>query len=158
MGRINEKPNPFTTDRFKTKRRFKPTGFGSKAIVDTETGEVESVAMFAATEKDRVDTETFIKLYQPCIVAMRNMPSNSFDIFMFILNKLQYSETVRLNTSDLMAYGKYKHKNSVYTGLRWLVENKFIAKKNGDIYYVNHHFIYRGNRLKIKQNGNNREI
>ena len=63
MGRVNEKPNPFAAERLKTKRRFKPTGFGSKAIVDTETGEVESVAMFAATEKDRVDTEMFIKLH-----------------------------------------------------------------------------------------------
>ena len=78
------------------------------------------------------------------------MPIPAFAVFRYILNFVKYSDIITLDINKICKFTKYKNKSSIYSGIRWLIDNKFIAKKNEDVYWINFHYFYRGNRLKIK--------
>ena len=142
--------NPFADEEIKTKTRYIAETLGDKAIIDTETGEIENISILSAQKRLDVDTDLFVKLYKPCIDAMKDMPMSSFAIFRYILNYVKYSDTIVLNVNKISKFTGYRNKSSIYSGIRWLVDNQFIAKKRGETYWINFHFFYKGNRLKIK--------
>ena len=142
--------NPFIGEELKVKRRYIAERINNKAGIDVETGEIEDMSILSAQEQLDVDIDTFVKIYQPCVDSMADMPIPAFAVFRYILNFVKYSDIIALDINKICKFTKYKNKSSIYSGIRWLIDNKFIAKKNEDVYWINFHYFYRGNRLKIK--------
>ena len=142
--------NPFIGEELKVKRRYIAERINNKAVIDVETGEIEDMSILSAQEQLDVDIDTFVKIYQPCVDSMADMPIPAFAVFRYILNFVKYSDIIALDINKIYKFTKYKNKSSIYSGIRWLIDNKFIAKKNEDVYWINFHYFYRGNRLKIK--------
>ena len=95
--------NPFIGEELKVKRRYIAERINNKAVIDVETGEIEDMSILSAQEQLDVDIDTFVKIYQPCVDSMADMPIPAFAVFRYILNFVKYSDIIALDINKISA-------------------------------------------------------
>jgi Firmicute plasmid replication protein (RepL) len=125
--------------------RLNPKSFRSlhsfRKVVDKETGEVDYEDTEVAS-----DMESHIRLYQSAFKDIPNLNSFAVAILCYIFQNVTQDE-VRLAVQELMDYFKISSKNTVYRGIKDLLDNEFIVRKASyNMYFINPSKFYRGKR------------
>ena len=142
--------NPFVNDLMEidvTRRRRIVAGRNPNLIVNSSTGEVEGTQIFAIHEK--VDKETFVKIYKKGITQMFNLSKSGIKLFgYFAFIAKPNKGTVIFEMDDCKEYTGYKTDKPINKGLSELLENGFIARTNKYYrYFINPTMFFNGSRV-----------
>ena len=133
--------------------KYKPviTDGTSGTYVTAVNGDGEVVGTMVWVRHDKVDEETFIKLYVKHFQALFDLSTAGVRAFLYFLKNLKPNkDIVFFNLEECMSYTGYSSKATVYKGLAELLEANIIARGKYDyLYYVNYHFAFNGNRAKF---------
>ena len=132
---------------------------GSVDIIDRNTGEVVSGAEEnrVFVKRERVDDDIFVKLYSDRIKAMFNLSHPAIKIFGYFLHIMQRPENINrdvvyLDMKDCQEFCGYKTHPMIYTGLKELVVNGFIARHpRQNHFYVDPNVAFNGNRIVVME-------
>ncbi len=148
---IKYEKNPFLDDQnVITINRGKKqiiTGKTNKVLMDTETGQMEGVAILHKFQE--VDKDQFVKLFVNEIQSLFGLSKTGIKTFGFLLNCLKINDDrVYMSYKDLMEYCDFKQLKSVYNGLSELVANKIIAMSTDPyLFFINPNLVFNGNRI-----------
>lgn len=146
--------NPFfesTTVKFK--KRYVRVGIGSE-VVNRETGELVGMN-YVHTIEDH-DEADFVKVFDAGIAAMFDLTKSAHRVFQIILKEYQIMEMrgrfldfVSIHYSEGRVNGKAldMSERTFQKGFKEIIEKKFVAKRYGDIFWVNPAMFFRGNRV-----------
>lgn len=96
----------------------------------------------------KVDTATFTKVFTDKVSALWDMPSNATRVFAYIQTILHPNkDTIYFLPSEAQEKTNYTEA-TVWKGVKWLMENDFIAKSNKPyIYFINPTIFFNGDRV-----------
>lgn len=146
--------SPFISDLLEIeidKRRKILAGKRPSMIINSETGEIEGHQVFAITEK--VDRETFIKIYERGLVSLFNLSKSGLKVFGFFTKIAKPNKDyVIFEIDECKEYTKYKTDKPVLKGIAELIEGKFIARSKYHYkYFINPSMFFNGNRYTLIQ-------
>lgn len=149
---INER-NPFM-DTLVVETRQKTYAVSKKklALIDVET-EQQQIAFIGAQKQ--IDKEKFVKLFVEQIKVIFNLSSAGIKVFGYFLvsatKKISDDEIV-FDFDECVEFTGYSkgNKESIYKGLRELLENQIIARsKMVNVYFINPAIFFNGDRMVI---------
>lgn len=116
-------------------------------IVNTDTGEVEGTQVFASIEK--VDSESFTKVYRKGMLQMFNLSKAGIKVFGYFTTIAKPNKgDVIFQMDECKTFTGYKTEKAVLKGLSELIENKFIARsKYHYLYFINPNLFFNGSRV-----------
>lgn len=150
--------NPFLLETYghlKEISRYKrvtsqPTG----AYVDRESGEMLEV-FDVKSNAFLIDTQPFLKAYYynstSFLEEFAEMPKCAQKVLTFILRNIERDkDIVYFSPKNCQKYAKYPNMTSVYNGISYLLEHKFIARSSAEYkYYLNPMKVFNGQRTKV---------
>lgn len=162
---VQHKVTPFYADvmekEVSTRRRILAGRDGSQ-IINMKTGEIEGTQVFASIEK--VDRETFTKVYRKGMVQMFNLSKSGIKVFGYFTTIAKPNQGEAIFEMDRCKdYTGYKTDKPIMKGLAELLENKFIARSKYHYrYFINPTMFFNGSRVAfvklferdLPQNGN----
>ena len=115
-------------------------------MVDKE-GNVKAHSVFA--KRVKIDKAQFAKIYIGSLQSWFDLSKPSIRIFTYIIENLKPNKDYFMfDYEECMEHTKYKSKQSIVTGMRELMENKFIARgKKRYLYYINPTIFFNGDRF-----------
>lgn len=128
-------------------RRKILAGRNGSYIINGETGEMEGTQVFALLEK--VDKETFTKIYRKGMVQMFNLSKSGIKVFGYFttIAKPNKGEAI-FEIDKCREYTGYKTDKPIMKGLAELLENQFIARSKYHYrYFINPTMFFNGNRV-----------
>ena len=143
--------NPFLNETaYHIERGEKVILMGNKdkdLMIDKETGDVQAHSVFA--KRVKIDKAQFAKIYLGSLAAWFDLSKTGIRMFTYIVQMLKpNSDTFMLNYKKCMEQTGYKSKKSITSGLKELIENKFIARgENQYIYFINPTIFFNGDRI-----------
>lgn len=161
LRRLHELYSPHTNPLMKPtevpmKRKFVKAGISGVPLVNTETGETAAVSTIWMRET--VDNDHFVKLFASGIREAYDLSRTAQRVFQAILAEYErspmsngYAETVMLSWFDGGLRGQ-DIGMSEYTfnrGLRELLDKRFLAPKEPNMYWVNPALFFRGDRVRL---------
>lgn len=158
--------NPFRKellDEFqvvKKREYMEPSGDrGVQNLVISRDGEAIGESRFFRFRK--YDPEQFAKVFTSRVTAMWDMPKPASRMFSFVLSILpKEKDEIYLDIKEAMKFCDYKTEKSAWEGIKWLLENGFLAKSiRTNWYFTNTTIFFNGDRaafvdLIIKQEPN----
>lgn len=143
------KENPFIGELLNIKKKNRIIGVAQdKLVVDTVTGELENVA-FTAIKKE-VDREEFIKIYQSSLREFFELNKATLKVLGHLMSVTQYNDRIFFELDDCKEYTGYRSTETIFKGLRELVDRGIIAKSlHSSVYFINPKVFYKGDRLLI---------
>lgn len=128
--------NPFTIDH----RYIRPF---PDYEVNKSTGEVKPKSKLG-------DFQEHIRIFPEAYKEFSKLNSMAIQIISYIFSELSDdSDIVVLNAKSLMELYEVTSRNTVLRGIKDLLMNGFIAKKNSvDTYFINPSKIFKGSRVK----------
>ena len=147
--------NPFRKellDDFQVQKKRKYiTPQGDSAIqnilVSKDDGEIIGESQFYQYKK--VDQEKFVKIFTKKLAVMWDMPNAASRVLTYVVSMLQKdSDRFYLNPTKAMKFCKYKSARSIWSGVKWLIENYLIAKSvDTNVYFINPTVMFNGDRV-----------
>jgi hypothetical protein len=97
----------------------------------------------------KYDSEQFAKVFVSRISAMWDMSKTASRVFSYILSILpKDKDTIYMDVSSAKEFTTYKNDASIWNGMKWLMENDFIAKSDRtNIYFINPTIFFNGDRV-----------
>lgn len=160
-GMVKYGENPFLkVDEIKGKnKQVRFSSAGNQVMLNTDTGEMAATHV---TSWRQVDDEEFVKLFTANIALTFNLSTSGRKMFDLLLRVMQKNcigkDQVYLNDEvreeALEEFPKLRlGKSTFYRGIDNLIENQIIARsKRTNIYYINPHLVFNGDRLTFTQN------
>jgi len=150
--------NPFIGAQAQYKRAKKRTVVkGGKAILDTETGEVEDMAEIVTTHE--VDGEQFVKLYTSELKQLFSLTASSMRLLQVLLQQVQKSvgnDTILMNVGIMQRYfealdAKPMSRPTFYRCINEMIEKAFIAPAadSRDLFFINPSLFFNGDRVRL---------
>ena len=157
--------NPFTEVlEITTKKKMIRVGHG-KQLVDVSTGEVDNVTHIVTYRE--VDDEEFIKFFTGNISLTFDLTSAGNKAFQIVMRVAQKEamgkDEIYLNDEVIEEFVKdFNVRLSTSTfrrGLKELLQKQIIAKSTKtNIYYLNPHLIFNGDRVAFTQSAKRKKI
>ena len=101
----------------------------------------------------RLDTQKKTNVYYiPYIenVLYDELSPSARDVFLYIIYRIpENQDWIELPYSKLMKMLRIKSNKTIATSLQLLVDNAILIKKSQSAYWVNPHYVFKGNRLKF---------
>lgn len=128
----------------------------SKKLLDVETGEVAGVTFFHTVEDK--DDEDFVKIFDAGIAASFDLSKAALRVFQTVLAEYskmkmngRFVEVVNIHYSNKKLNGVVidMSERTFQNGLKELMIKRFLAKRFGSLYWVNHALFFRGNRVAL---------
>ena len=142
----------------KVKNQHVTTGKG-RELVDLESGEVTHVSVIHAIQK--VDDIQFVKLFKAGIVAYHELSKTAARVFYTVMENYDktpmkggYADSVYLYWwgGGLFGQSSGMSKKTFDTGMKELLAKNFLAPKTPNVFWVNPHMFFKGNRaLFVKE-------
>lgn len=130
---------------------------GVQNLVVTRDSEVVGESRFFRYR--RYDPEQFAKVFTRRVTAMWDMPKPAGRMFSFVLSVLpKDNDEIYIDVKDAMQFADYKTEKSIWEGIKWLLENEFLAKSTKtNFYFINPTIFFNGDRaafvdLIVKEN------
>lgn len=139
----------------KSKERRISAGMRSE-LVDPDTGEVQ--AMSSIHRVKQVDDAEFVKVFSEGVKAMYDLTRTGMRVFQAILDEYQstkmnggYADAIYLNWFDggLCGQNVGMSERTFQNGFKELLENKFLAPKSANLYWVNPALFFKGDRVAL---------
>lgn len=148
-GAVRHTKNPFA-EGLLTIKKGKSTiisGNTKKVLVDTNTGEIEGVALLHRYKT--VDREQFVKLFVAEVSSLFDLSKSGLKVFGYILHIIPVNkDEIFIHMPDLVTYCGWTQYNTAYKGLGELMANKIIAMsaKHGH-WFINPNILFNGDRI-----------
>lgn len=144
--------SPFISDLLEievSKRRKIVAGKSPNLIINSDTGELEGHQVFAINEK--VDKETFIKIYEKGLSSLFNLSKAGLKVFGFFTKVAKPNKDyVIFEIDECKDYTGYKTDKPVLKGIAELIEGKLIARSKYHFkYFINPSMFFNGNRYTL---------
>lgn len=142
--------NPFLNETVQhIEKGEKTLLFGQKnpdLIVDND-GSVKGHSLFA--RKVQVDKAKFMKVFMSGLSNWFDLSKAGIKVFAYVANQVEPNrDTFMFDLENCKQFTGYAGKNSIFSGLAELVENRFIARgPNPYVYYINPTVFFNGDRL-----------
>jgi len=96
----------------------------------------------------KYDPEQFAKVFTRRVTAMWDMPKPAGRMFSFVLSILpKDNDEIYIDVKEAMQFADYKTEKSIWEGIKWLLENEFLAKSTKtNFYFINPTIFFNGNR------------
>lgn len=157
VGVIKHKENPFMTEHTVSTRRKRITvGGRGRAIIDTETGEVEDTAEIVMVRD--VDSEQFVKLFTQNIRVFFDLTPGTMKLVQVLLSQVQkHPNTDRVMLSIAIAQdyfaetqGPTLSKASFHRAVKEMLEKQFIAETMlSGLFFINPNLFFNGDRIRF---------
>lgn len=146
------KKSPFISELLEievSKRRKILAGKSPNMIINGDTGEVAGHQVFAINEK--VDKETFIKIYEKGLTSLFNLSKSGLKVFGFFTKIAKPNKGyVIFEIDECKEYTGYKTDKPILKGIAELIEGKFIARSRYHFkYFINPSMFFNGNRFTL---------
>ena len=138
-----------------SKERRVSSGMRSE-LVDPDTGEVQAISSIHRVRQ--IDDAQFVKVFSEGVKAMYGLTRTGMRVFQSILNEYQdtkmnggYVDAIYLNWFDGGLCGRdvEMSERTFHNGLKELLENKFLAPKSANLYWVNPALFFKGDRVAL---------
>lgn len=148
--------NPFMTGLTMSTKQKRITVKANKAIIDTDTGEVENVAEIVQIHT--VDNDQFVKLFTTQLKTFFDLSLPTFKMLQVVLHQLQQvynNDTIFLDIKAAEEYflstsQKPIARSSFFRSIRELIDKKFIAAtERSNFYYINPTLFFNGDRFRF---------
>lgn len=142
--------NPFLNETVQhVEKGEKTLLFGQKdpdLIIDSNS-QVKGHSLFA--RKVQVDKARFMKVFMTGLSNWFDLSKAGIKVFAYVANQVEPNrDSFLFDLEDCKAFTGYSGKNSIFSGLAELVENRFIARgPNPFVYYINPTIFFNGDRL-----------
>lgn len=115
-------------------------------IIDSN-GSVKGHSLFA--RKQKVDKAKFMKVFMSGLSNWFDLSKAGIKVFAYVANQIEPNrDSFIFDLDDCKEFTGYAAKNTIFSGLAELVENKFIARGPAfNIYYINPTVFFNGDRL-----------
>jgi len=149
------KVNPWSGDLAATiATKNKITGIGkSEALINLETGEISDTASIAMVQREVMDRQEFVKIFEGGISSIFELSKAARDLFqsmlqIYIDQKFQ-SNRVYLSVAALEDVGYTRSRVTKNNALNQLLELDFIAQVKNDKawFWVNPSMFFKGDRM-----------
>lgn len=149
--RKTDLPNPFISiDNFKPKARQKIIPNKGSNEVYNEDGEIHKGVIGFVTPPKIYDSYRFIKFYKDGLIAMDELSEAGLKVLRYILNIMDYSDTVSFDIRECEKFTKYKQRTHIYKAIRELKEKNILADTDiPRVFFINPLMFYKGDRLKL---------
>lgn len=136
-----------------TKEKRVATGM-RRELVDPVTGEVSAIA--ATHRVKELDEAEFVKVFAEGVRAMYDLSKTGVRVFQAILEEYQktkmtngFADTLYLSwfNSGLNGFDVGMSQRTFNRGLAELIENKFLAPRSPEAYWVNPALFFKGDRV-----------
>lgn len=118
-----------------------------KVIVDTETGETDTVVIGF---KKEVDQTEFVKVYTSQIAIIFELSKTAQKVLSYIWSEQSYGDRIVFDLQKCMDYTKLKSKASISLGITELLESEIIARGSvTSLFFTNPAIFYKGDRLLL---------
>lgn len=156
MDRLDYSPkiNPLAkTAAVKTKTKYVRTGH-AEHLANIETGEITHTSLLHQVEQ--LDEEHFVKIFAAGVKAMFDLSGTAMKVFNIVLKNYQkekmtggYTDTVELFWFDEGLSGESIgiKERSFRSGLRELIDKRFLAPRMPNSYWVNANLFFKGDRV-----------
>jgi len=116
-------------------------------VVNGKTGEVQGEQLLAIHEK--VDKETFTKIYHKGMMQMFNLSKSAIGVFCYITSIAKPNKgDVIFEMDKCKEYTKYKTDKAIFKGLAELIDSELIARSKYHYrYFINPTMFFNGNRI-----------
>lgn len=117
---------------------------------DPSTGEIKQGQAAFMGIRERVDKETFVKIFHQQAQTLAGLSQHGGKVFWYLMHATRINEdSIYFDTEDCMKFINYKSKNSVWLGLLDLLEKEILFKSTKQhIYFINPAFLFNGDRLQ----------
>jgi len=124
-------------------------GSSNKLLVNKDTGEVEAHTVFMKNQK--VDKNSFIKIYVKNISQFFDLPSSAMKVLWYIFSITRIGiDTIYFDMTACKEFTKYSSKATITNALAQLIEHKFIARSTSvNLYFINPTIFFNGNRISF---------
>lgn len=122
---------------------------GQRGVVNTIISrDGESVGESRFFRYKKYDPEQFAKIFVSRVSAMWDMPKPASRVFSYVLSMLpKDKDTIYMDINGAKKFTKYGNDTSVWNGIKWLMENDFLAKSDRtNIYFINPTIFFNGDR------------
>lgn len=141
--------NPFMAE-IKTKTKRVINKRGDRAMVNTQTGEIEA-NISGFWEAHEVDSTKFVKLFVQGVKALKELTGAGTKVFEFLYLRVQEEigqERVNLSFTLVNQDATPISQATFTRGMKELIEKEFIAPTpTVGLYWINPSFIWNGDRL-----------
>ena len=120
-----------------------------EAIINRITGECEDGDVLTGKRKS-VDAEHFVKIFVREIELIFELTRPAQKVFAYLISKVEYDDKLHFDIEDCRTSLKYSSGSQVFTGIKELLVNEFIAKTTWtNVYWINPKIFYKGDRLTV---------
>lgn len=92
------------------------------------------------------DNQTHIRIFPEAYDDFRELNSMAIKILSYSFNEIK-ADYIRLNAKELAEEFKCSSRNTIYRGIKDLLDKKFIVRKNSaDMYFINPNKFFKGAR------------
>jgi hypothetical protein len=153
---ISPYENPLMNGTVVTSKERRVSAGMRSQLVDPDTGEVQ--AMTSIHRVKQVDDAEFVKVFSEGVKAMYGLTRTGMRVFQAILDEYQttkmnggYADAIYLNWFDKGLCGRDvgMSERTFHNGLKELLENKFLAPKSANLYWVNPALFFKGDRVAL---------
>lgn len=142
--------NPFLNETMQhIEKGEKTLLFGQKnpdLIIDSNS-QVKGHSLFA--RKVSVDKAKFMKVFMTGLSNWFDLSKAGIKVFAYVANQVEPNrDTFIFDLEECREFTGYSGKNTIFSGLAELVDNRFIARgPNPFVYYINPTIFFNGDRL-----------
>lgn len=152
VGKLTDFPrhkeNPFLDDFFPRTKGKIVARSKNKAIVDMVTGELQDT-LFIGIKKE-VEKEEFVKIFQSSLQELFGLNKATLKVLSYFMSVTEFNDKIIFDLEQCKTYINYKSTQTIFKGLRELVDRGIIAKSiHTSIYFINPTIFYKGDRLTI---------
>lgn len=132
-----------------SKRRKILAGKSPNLIINGNTGELEGHQIFAINEK--VDKETFIKIYEKGLSSLFNLSKSGLKVFGYFTKIAKPNKDfVIFEIDECKKYTGYKTDKPILKGIAEMIESELVARSKYHYkYYINPSMFFNGNRYTL---------
>lgn len=157
IGVVKHKENPFLVENtVSTRKRRTVVGGKGMAIVNTETGEVETAVEIVRVTT--VDTEQFVKVFTQNLRVFFDLSSITIKLLEVLLSQVQKApntDKVMLNVSIAQDYFTETSrepisKASFHRAIKEMLDKNFVAETQlSGLFFINPNLFFNGDRVRF---------
>lgn len=142
--------NPFIQGGVLIMKKGKTTviaGSTKKVLIDTESGEMEGVALLHRFKE--VDRDQFVKLYLGEVKSLFDLSRTGLKAFAYVLSCMRINDAeIYLNVNSMVKFCEWTTTAQAYRGIGELIANNIIAPSiRANLWYINPNVIFNGDRI-----------
>lgn len=112
-------------------------------------GNITPMLVMHTSKSDTIPLGMPLKVYPPMFQILMTCKPSTRLVLGYIFENLKRGEVEVFIPWQKFVQKKIGNKAAYYVGVKELIEKNFIQKKEGQSYFINHEYAFKGNRAKF---------